>query len=65
MLDNIKRLFSKFAPETSQEAPQATEQDVRVAACALFLEMARIDEKFTDEEMDTFLAECRNLLKEI
>ena len=56
MLDNIKRLFSKFAAEKTKDANQATEQDIRVAACALFLEMARIDEKFTDEEMDTILS---------
>ena len=56
MLDNIKRLFSKFAAEKPKDANQATEQDMRVAACALFLEMARIDEKFTDEEMDTILS---------
>lgn len=56
MLDNIKRFFSKFATEESKEVSQATEQDVRVAACALFLEMARIDEQFTDEEMDTILS---------
>ena len=56
MLDNIKRFFAKVATDTSKDANQAAEHDVRVAACALFLEMARIDEKFTAAEMETILA---------
>ena len=32
------------------------EHDVRIATCALFLEMARIDGKFTREEMETVLS---------
>ena len=56
MLDNIKRFFTKIAADNSKEANQPTEHDVRVAACALFLEMARIDEKFTAAEMETILA---------
>lgn len=30
--------------------------DIRVATCALFLEIARIDESFTDSEMETILS---------
>ena len=56
MLDIVKRFFSKSATETSKNVDQATEHDVRIAACALFLEMARIDEKFTEAEMDTILS---------
>ena len=56
MVDIIKRFFGKAATEISKDANQATEHDVRIAACALFLEMARIDEKFTETEMDTILA---------
>ena len=56
MLDIVKRFFSKTESETAKNVDQATEHDVRVAACALFVEMARIDEKFTEEEMDTILS---------
>jgi uncharacterized tellurite resistance protein B-like protein len=56
MLDIVKRFFSKTESETAKNADQATEHDVRVAACALFVEMARIDEKFTEVEMDTILS---------
>ena len=56
MLDIVKRFFSKTATEPSKIADQPTEHDVRIAACALFVEMARIDEKFTSTEMDTILS---------
>jgi uncharacterized tellurite resistance protein B-like protein len=56
MLDIVKRFFSKTESETAKNSDQATEHDVRVAACALFVEMARIDEKFTEAEMDTILS---------
>ena len=56
MLDIVKRFFSKTAPQASKTTERETEHDVRVAACALFVEMARIDEKFTDAEMETILS---------
>jgi uncharacterized tellurite resistance protein B-like protein len=54
MLDIVKRIFGKTATEPSKDQP--TEHDVRIAACALFVEMARIDGKFTEAEMDTILS---------
>ena len=56
MLDIVKRFFSKTESEAAKNVDQTTEHDVRVAACALFVEMARIDEKFTEAEMDTILS---------
>ena len=56
MLDIVKRFFSKTESETAENTDQSTEHDVRVAACALFVEMARIDEEFTEAEMDTILS---------
>ena len=55
MLDIVKRFFSNATAEVSKDANQKTEHDLSVATCALFLEMARIDETFTQEEMDTIL----------
>jgi uncharacterized tellurite resistance protein B-like protein len=59
MLDIVKRFFSKTSPDAPKNVGQETEHDVRVAACALFVEMARIDEKFTEAEMDTILTIVR------
>jgi uncharacterized tellurite resistance protein B-like protein len=56
MLDIVKRFFSETAPLAAKNADRETGHDVRVAACALFVEMARIDEEFTKAEMDTILA---------
>ena len=56
MLDIVKRFFSKVSTEVSKDESQKTEHDVRIATCALFLEMARIDETFTPAEMDTILS---------
>ena len=55
MIDIVKRFFSKATAEVSKDANNKTEHDLRVATCALFLEMARIDEKFTEAEMETIL----------
>ena len=56
MIKSLKRFFEKAAVGSTGEAEPATEHDVRVATCALFLEMARIDETFTEAEMNTILS---------
>jgi len=56
MFDIVKRFFSKPVRDESGTADETRKHDVRVAACALFVEIARIDEKFTREEMDTILS---------
>lgn len=56
MIDVVKRFFGKTTTEVSKGANQNTEHDIRVATCALFVEIARIDEKFTDAEMETILS---------
>jgi len=55
MLDVVKRFFSKATVDISKDAHQKPAHDVRVATCALFLEMARIDETFTEAEMNLIL----------
>ena len=55
MLDIVKRFFSKATEDGSNTTGQKTGHDIRVATCALFVEIARIDEKFTQEEMETLL----------
>ena len=55
MIDIVRRFFNKTAPKASEAAGQDTEHDIRVATCALFVEMARIDETFSGAEMNTVL----------
>jgi uncharacterized tellurite resistance protein B-like protein len=50
MLQAIKQFFRSDAPEAAGTRP-----DPRVAVCALLLEMARIDDAFTREEMEAIL----------
>ena len=56
MIDIVKRFFSKVPVNSSQEADQKTGHDIRVATCALFVEIASIDEEFTQAEMETLLS---------
>ena len=60
MLNNLKRFFNKITTDDSSDPGQNAEHDIRVAACALFLEMARIDESFTQEETATILSILRD-----
>ena len=56
MLDIVKRFFSKTTADSSNTANQKTAHDLRVAICALFVEMAQIDETFTEAEMETIIS---------
>lgn len=56
VIDIVKRFFGKTASDGGRQVAQATEHDVRVAACALFLEMARIDDSFTEDETREILS---------
>ena len=51
MIDLFKRFFSNATENGQNPAGQDNERDVIVAICALFLEMGRIDETFTEQEM--------------
>lgn len=56
MFDIVKKFFDK-AGNTGADRNNATKiHDVRVASCALLLEMARIDERFTPEEAQTLIS---------
>lgn len=56
MLSSIKRFFGKSRQKGSNDGEETREHDIRVATCALLVEIARIDDKFTQAEMDTILA---------
>jgi uncharacterized tellurite resistance protein B-like protein len=55
MLNTVKRFFTEITSGTHSEGSGNREHDVRVAICALFVEMAKIDETFADVEMETIL----------
>ena len=50
MLDSIKSFFrsSMTPPDEAEAAPE--KKDIRLAACALLLELAHADQEFTDDE---------------
>ncbi len=56
MLNVVKRFFSKVTEDESKTIEDQRGHDTRVATCALLVEMARIDETFTQAEMDTILS---------
>ena len=69
MLDSLKRFFAKAQGEDPQVSGpgQHGEHDLRVATCALLVVIARIDETFTEEELQTILSILKdkyNLSKE-
>ena len=52
----VKNIFIKAAAGSDKNELQKKSSDVQVATCALFLEMAKIDNQFTDEELETILS---------
>ena len=58
MLDAIKSFFGKtMEPESPEE--EVGEQDVRLAACALLIEIAYADDEFTEDENQHLLSAVR------
>ena len=60
MIDLVKKFFGQIKLQDSAAEPREAVHDVRVATCALFLEMATIDGEFSDSERTGILS----LLKE-
>lgn len=54
MLDILKKVFGN-EQETGDENDQSSGHDVRIAACALFLEMANIDDEFSENEQQEII----------
>ena len=50
MKHTIKRFFNRVSQESSGASGNRNAQDVRVATCALFLEMTHLDDNFTKED---------------
>ena len=56
MLTILKRFFNKTETGIADASEPTAGHDVRIAACALFLEMARIDGSFSEEETEKILS---------
>jgi uncharacterized tellurite resistance protein B-like protein len=54
MIDMLKRFFGS-TPGGGQETARDKEHRLLVATCALLVELARIDESFTEQEVDTII----------
>ncbi|MDH3271397.1 MAG: TerB family tellurite resistance protein [Gemmatimonadota bacterium] len=50
MLSSIKKFFSAQMTPAPEADPSKSSKDIRLAACALLLELANADEEFTDDE---------------
>lgn len=50
MIDAIKKFFGSSMVPPQDAGPEEVEKDIRLAACALLLEVAHADAEFTDEE---------------
>ena len=55
MIDIVKKFFTHRAAHINKNN-EDTKHDILIATCALFLEMARIDGKFSDSERDNIIS---------
>ncbi|MCB2171062.1 MAG: TerB family tellurite resistance protein [Deltaproteobacteria bacterium] len=56
MLDFVKDMFIRAKAGSGESSTRKGTRDAQVATCALFLEMAKIDDRFTDEEQEMILS---------
>ena len=56
MIDLVKRFFGGETPTEFKPSDSAGGHDIKVATCALFVEMAKIDEAFSSDELKAILA---------
>lgn len=56
MRDVVKRFFGKVTGMNLKTVNQSQHHNILVAVCALFIEMARLDETFTPMELKTILS---------
>lgn len=52
MIDLVKKFFGKSKSDASEAEKETTSHDVRIATCALLLEMAHIDGEFSESERE-------------
>jgi uncharacterized tellurite resistance protein B-like protein len=64
MFDYLKKIFGEEPEQKTElkdQKPSVTKKHkVEIAACALFIEMAKADGEFTDEERSFIISEMKN-----
>ena len=55
MIGRLKKFFEKSSDSGGRKNGRDQQHDTRVAVCALFVEIGRIDDEFTQEELDSIL----------
>ena len=60
MIDLLKKFFTKTSDEVSAAENVQTSRDVRIATCALLIEMAKIDGKFSELERKSIVEVLEN-----
>ena len=60
MIDLVKKFFDRNKEDSSGENKSKRPHDIRMATCALFLEMANIDDEFTDSEREHIITILKN-----
>lgn len=55
MLDLINKVFGAVNKPDSTDSKKVQNHDIRIATCALFLEMAQIDGEFSEKERQSIL----------
>lgn len=56
MIDMVKKFFGKNEPDGSSQADTENSHDIRVAACAILLEMGKIDGEFDPKEQEDIVS---------
>ena len=59
MMESIRQFFLANMAETGNQEDETAPADLRLAACALLLELAYADDEFTEEERDHLEAAIR------
>jgi uncharacterized tellurite resistance protein B-like protein len=64
MLDYLRKVFTESQPETIQNSVNSSAErknkKVEIAACALFIEIAKADGEFTEEERKFIISEMKS-----
>jgi uncharacterized tellurite resistance protein B-like protein len=67
MFENLKKIFNStqnsVTDETAKSDSPAENRKVEIAACALFIEMAKADGEFSEEERKFIVSEMENTFK--
>jgi uncharacterized tellurite resistance protein B-like protein len=56
MIDLVKQFFGKSAKDRVEDQEVSTDHDIRIATCALLLEMSNIDGEFSESERGNIIS---------